>query len=316
MPQTAEDLRRLAFSAAATYRLRYPSADAATVAEALRIQLPGLRHRPNLVVAAASRPAPDPQSVAVTALTRLRSHLLATTPDARELQRLAAVVVQHFRAATEGEPGGSIAYSSVLVSQSRCAWWWGVTPAYAGRLLNRYVSSGTLRLVGWSGRTRRVALAVGSPARTDASAVWLDPAHPVWSSVEAAYADRAAQAAWAEAVIHDDLGTELRFDHRAKQEAENAYHTRAARSQVSILAYQADKDADTRVHRIVSGMPRRGAAHHKLDGWLRAALSRATGSGITEADRDRLIAAIMARGHSETVAAGVAKKVLAAAGRC
>lgn len=312
MPISTESLRRLAFAAATTYRLRYPSADAATVAEALRIQLPSLRHRPNLVVAAASRPAPDPQSVAVTALTRLRSHLLASNPPAREVQRLAAVVVQHFRAATEGEPGGSIAYSSVLVSQSRCAWWWGVTPAYAGRLIARYLDNGTLRLVGWSGRTRRVALAVGSPARSEDTDLWLDPSHPIWSAPAAAYADRDAQAAWAEAVIHDDRDYVLRFDQAAMDQAEQDYRSRAARSRQSILAHEADREAAERVRRIVSGMPRRGAAHHKLDGWLRAALSRVTGSGITEADRDRLIAAIMARGHSETVAAGVAKKVLAA----
>ena len=311
MPILSVDLRRLAFAAATTYRLRYPSADAATVAEALRIQLPSLRLRPNLVAAAASRPAPDPQSVAVTALTRLRSHLLASGPTPREMQRLVALVVQHFRAATEGEPGGSIAYSSVLVSQSRCAWWWGVTPAYAGRLLNRYLTSGTLRLVGWSGRTRRVALAVGSPARTDASSVWLDPAHPVWSAVEVAYADRAAQAAWAEAVIHDDLGFALQFDRTAMDQAEESYRTRAATSRASILAYMEDKAADARVRRVVSGMPRRGAAHHKLEGWLHAALGRAP--GLTDADRDRLIAAIVARGHSETVATGVAGKLLSAA---
>ncbi|SMX75794.1 hypothetical protein BLIN101_01306 [Brevibacterium linens] len=312
MPQSAEDLRRLAFSAAATYRLRYPSADAVTVAEALRIQLPSLRHRPKLVAAAASRPTPDPQSVAVTALTRLRSHLLASDPPAREVQRLAAVVVQHFRAATEGESGGSVAFSSVLVSQSRCAWWWGVTPAYAGRLIAGYLGSGTLRLVGWSGRTRRVALAVGNPGRTEESDVWLDPAHPVWSAVKAAYADRTAQAAWAEAVVHDDLNFPLRFDSTSMNRAEAAYRERADASRVSILAYEEEKAADARVRRIVSGMPRRGAAHHKLEGWLRAALGRAAGSQITDADRDRLVAAIMARGHSETVAVGVAKKIIAA----
>ncbi|WP_145998863.1 hypothetical protein [Brevibacterium linens] len=94
--------------------------------------------------------------------------------------------------------------------------------------------------------------------------------------------------------------------------AEAAYRERADASRVSILAYEEEKAADARVRRIVSGMPRRGAAHHKLEGWLRAALGRAAGSQITDADRDRLVAAIMARGHSETVAVGVAKKIIAA----
>lgn len=312
MSQSADDLRRLAFSAAATYRLRYSSADAATTAEALRIQLPSLRYRPQLAVAAASRPAPDPQSVAVTALARLRSHLFATTPDPRTMQRLAAVVVQHFWAATAGEDGGSIAYSSVLVSQSRCAWWWGVTPAYAGRLITGFLDSGVLRLVGWSGRTRRVALAVGAPARSEDSDIWLDPAHPVWSAPAAAYANRAAQAVWAAAVIHDDLEFALQFDTAAMDQAEAAYRARAATSRASILAFEADRAAAVRVRKVVSGMPRRGAAHHKLEGWLRAALGRAP--GLTDADRDRLVAAITARGHSETVAIGVTRRLLAAAG--
>lgn len=311
MPIATESLRRLAFAAATTYRLRYPSADAATVAEALRIQLPSLRRRPNLVVAAASRPAPDPQSVAVTALARLRSHLLASGPPARETQRLSALVVHHFRAATDGEDSGSVAYSSVLVSQSRCAWWWGVTPAYAGRLIARYIDEGTLRLVGWSERTRRVALAVGNPDRSEDTDLWLDPSHPVWNAPAAAYADRVAQAAWAAAVVRDDLGFALQFDRTAMDQAERSYRTRAATSRASILAYKEDKAADAQVRRVVSGMPRRGAAHHKLEGWLHAALGRAP--GLTDADRDRLIAAIVARGHSKTVATGVARKLLSAA---
>lgn len=311
MPIPTVDLLRLAFAAAAAYRVRYPGADAPTIAEALRIQLPALRHRPQLVAVAASRPAPDPQSVAVTALARLRSHLLAAVPPAREVQRLAALVVHHFRAATDGEDGGSVAYSSVLVSQARCAWWWGVTPAYAGRLIARYLDDGTLRLVGWSGRTRRVALAVGNPARSEDTDLWLDPSHPVWSAPAAAYADRAAQAAWAAAVIHDDLGFTLSYDTAAMDQAEASYRARAATSRASILAYEEDQAADARVRRVVSGMPRRGAAHHKLEGWLRAALGRAL--GLTDADRDRLVAAITARGHSETVAIGVTRKLLAAA---
>lgn len=312
MPIPAVDLRRLSFAAAAAYRVRYPGADARTVAQALRIQLPALQHRPQLVAVAASRPAPDPQSVAVTALARLRSHLRAATPPARETQRLSALVVHHFRAATDGEDGGTVAFSSVLVSQARCAWWWGVTPAYAGRLIARYIDEGTLRLVGWSGRTRRVALAVGNPARSEDTDLWLDPAHPVWSAPAAAYADRVVQAAWAAAVVHDDLGFALQFDQAAMDQAEAAYRTRAATARASILAYEEDKAADARVRRVVSGMPRRGAAHHKLEGWLRAALARAP--GLTDADRDRLIAAITARGHSETVAVGVTRKLLAAAG--
>lgn len=311
MPIPAVDLRRLAFAAAAAYRVRYPSADAPTIAEALRIQLPALRQRPQLVAVAASRPAPNPQSVAVTALARLRSHVLAAVPPAREVQRLAALVVHHFRAATDGEDGGSVAYSSVLVSQSRCAWWWGVTPAYAGRLIARYIDEGTLRLVGWSGRTRRVALAVGNPARSEDTDMWLDPSHPVWSAPAAAYTDRAAQAAWAAAVIHDDLGFALPFDRTAMDQAEASYRARAATARASILAYEEDKAADARVRRVISGMPRRGAAHHKLEGWLRAALGRA--AGLTDADRGRLVAAITARGHSETVAIGVTQKLLAAA---
>lgn len=313
MPIPAADLRRLAFAAAAAYRVRYPTADSATVAQALRIQLPALRHRPQLVVAAASRPAPDPHSVAVTALARLRSHLRAATPSARQVQRLAALVVQHFRAAIDGEDRGSVAYSSVLVSQSRCAWWWGVTPAYAGRLIARYLDDGTLRLVGWSGRTRRVALAVGNPARTEDSNLWLDPAHPVWTAPEAAYADRAAQAAWAAAVVHDDLGFSLSYDTAAIDRAGAVYRARAATSRASTLAYEEEKQVAARVRRIVSGMPRRGAAHRKLEGWLRVALTRAVGSGLTTGDRDRMITAVTARGHSETVATGLFRKLIAAA---
>lgn len=313
-PRHAPDLslRSQAFSAAAAYRIRYPSADARTVAAALRILHPALQHRPQLVAAAAAQPPPSPQSVAVSSLTRLRSRLIATAPGGREVQRLSSVVVQHFRAATSGEAGGSIAYSSVLVSQSRCAWWWGVSPAMAGRALRGYLDDGTLRLVGMAGRTRRVALAVGSPERTGASDLWLDPAHPVWSAVEAAYANRPDQDAWAAALLADDLGFELTYDSAAMDRAEVAYRERAESSRQSILSHREDQEAAERVRRIISRMPKRGAPAHRLDAWMRAALSRAPGSGVTDRDRGRLMEAIEARGHSGTVATAVAKRVVEA----
>lgn len=303
-----ESLRSRAFAAAAQYRSRYPSADRSTVTEALRLTLPALRHRPGLL-AAASRPAPSPSSVAVAALARVRSWVLANDPPVVQVQRVLAVAVMHHRAAVEGE-GAGVAYASVLVSGSRCSWWWGVSPSAAGQQLKRFIDAGVLRVVGMSGKTRRVAVGVGNPAVTEEAAVWLDPQHPVWSAVQAAYAGEDERRRWVSALHEDDTSFELDFDAEAMQAAEQRYRQRAAESRTVLLERAGKAASWERAKAAVKGMPKRGSSHSKLDSWMR----RAAGRDAREEDRPKIVQLIQQRGHSVTVAEAVAGKIISAAG--